>query len=217
MRKIVAYIQYPRMLLVDLLYLKSGKEIIGGDTIKELIDEDLKRYIPKKLKENNIGISALNYVLVYNKIFRNVFYFRIQQSDKLSRSILRILSLILLPPLESIEIGIQGNGHIEGGLKIYHTQGCTISAHKIGKNCTIFQGVTIGDSMNSNETITVPCLGDYVTIYANSVVAGAITIGNNVTIGAGSVVLKDVPDNCVVVGNPARIVKKEGEVVNIKL
>ena len=43
---------------------------------------------------------------------------------------------------------------------------------------------------------------------ANSVVFGNIKIGNNVTIGAGSVVTKDIPDNCVVAGNPARIIKR---------
>lgn len=48
-------------------------------------------------------------------------------------------------------------------------------------------------------------------------VIGNINIGNNVTIGAGSVVIKSIPDNCVVVGNPARIVKKNGEKVSIPL
>ena len=48
----------------------------------------------------------------------------------------------------------------------------------------------------------------FVTIFANAVVAGGITVGNNVTIGAGSVVLKDVPDNCLVAGVPAKIIKE---------
>lgn len=213
----MAYIQLPRMIFADILYLKSSKIFWGGVNIKSLIDEDLKRYIPKKLGDKAAGIKALNYVLAYNKIFRNVFYFRIQCSEKLAGSLLRIISLILLPPLDTIEIGVQGNGYVAGGLKIYHTQGCTISVHEMGKNCTVFQGVTIGDAMNSSGEITVPCLGDNVTIYANAVLAGAIMIGNNVTVGAGSVVLKSVPDDCVVVGNPARIVKMNGESVDIKL
>ena len=72
--------------------------------------------------------------------------------------------------------------------------------------------------MHSSGCIIVPHkAGDNVTIMPNSVVTGGITIGNNVTIGAGSVVLKSVPDNCLVVGNPARIIKLNGEKVDIKL
>ena len=52
---------------------------------------------------------------------------------------------------------------------------------------------------------------------ANALVFGGIRIGNNVTVGAGSVVTKDVPDNCVVVGNPARIIQINNEKVNIPL
>lgn len=52
-----------------------------------------------------------------------------------------------------------------------------------------------------------PTIGDNVTIGANAVIIGDIMIGNNVTIGAGAVVTKSIPDNCIVVGNPARVIK----------
>lgn len=55
-----------------------------------------------------------------------------------------------------------------------------------------------------------PIIGDNVTICANSTVIGKIRIGNNVLIGAGSVVIDDVPDNAVVVGNPAKVVSYNG-------
>lgn len=50
-------------------------------------------------------------------------------------------------------------------------------------------------------------IGDNVPLGANVTIIGPVHVGNNVTIGAGSVVVKDVPDNVVIVGNPARIIK----------
>lgn len=60
----------------------------------------------------------------------------------------------------------------------------------------------------------VPIIGDDVKIFTGASVFGNIRIGNHVRISAGTVVDKDVPDNCVVAGNPARIIKRNGVVVN---
>ena len=75
---------------------------------------------------------------------------------------------------------------------------------KIGKNCVIYQGVTIGEKFDAGPA---PMIGDNVVIYPHSIIIGDIKIGNNVKIGAGSIVTKDVPDNCIVAGNPAQIIK----------
>ena len=74
----------------------------------------------------------------------------------------------------------------------------------IGKNCLIGQGVTIGGKSGWYE---VPCIGDNVHINAGAKIIGPVRIGNNVEIGANCVVVKDVPDNCVVAGVPARILR----------
>ena len=74
----------------------------------------------------------------------------------------------------------------------------------IGKNCMIGQGVTIGGKSGWYE---VPVIGDNVHINAGAKIIGPIRIGNNVEIGANCVVVKDVPDNCVVAGIPARILR----------
>lgn len=61
--------------------------------------------------------------------------------------------------------------------------------------------------MWSNKGGGFPTFGDDVLIGANAVVIGDIKIGNNVKIGAGAVITKNVPDNCTVIGNPMRIIE----------
>ncbi len=94
---------------------------------------------------------------------------------------------------------------IKGGLSCYHPFASVLNAKSIGANFEFRNGLTIGNKANNNELI--PVIGDNVTVGANVCIIGRINIGNNVVIGAGSIVVKDVPDNVVVAGNPARIIK----------
>lgn len=75
---------------------------------------------------------------------------------------------------------------------------------KIGKNCVIRHGVTVGGRSGHK---LLPIIGDYVDIGAHAMILGPVTIGDHSFIGAGAVVIKDVPPYAVVVGNPARIIK----------
>ena len=92
---------------------------------------------------------------------------------------------------------------------IYHGHGTVIAPCRIGKNFSVYQGVTIGRNAKPGREINNPIIGDNVTVFTNAVVAGGITIGDNVTIGAGAVVMKDVPANSIVMGNPCVIREKQ--------
>lgn len=98
---------------------------------------------------------------------------------------------------------ISAQAEVGDGTRFFH-HGCGIVIHHktvIGKNCKIFQNVTIGQKWSPTDKIDgVPVVGDNVMIGAGAIVIGKIIIGNNVTIGANAVVTKDIPDGQVVVG-----------------
>ncbi|WP_156291793.1 serine O-acetyltransferase [Oceanobacillus salinisoli] len=80
---------------------------------------------------------------------------------------------------------------------------------EIGDNVTIFQGVTLGGTGNEKGK-RHPTIKDNALISTGAKVLGSITIGENSKVGGGAVVVKDVPDNCTVVGVPGRIVVQNG-------
>ncbi len=84
----------------------------------------------------------------------------------------------------------------------------------IGKNCTIFHGVTIGNDYKSVEN--APTIGDNVFIGAGAKIIGKIKIGNNVRIGAGAVVATDIPNNATVVMDKPRIILREDQGDSVK-
>lgn len=93
--------------------------------------------------------------------------------------------------------------NIGPGLIVQHGYSTVVVAKSIGANFHVNQCVNIVWNQDKRATI-----GNNVTICAGAIVVGDVNIGDNVTIGAGTVVVKDIPSNCIVVGNPARIIKK---------
>lgn len=99
-------------------------------------------------------------------------------------------------------------GSIGPGLRIYHTGDFVHvgSKVKIGKNCTMLPGVVFGNK-NLGTDDSYVTVGDNCYFGLGAKILGSVRIGNNVIVGANSVVTKDVPDNSVVGGVPARIIK----------
>lgn len=105
-------------------------------------------------------------------------------------------------------IEIHPGAQIGKGLFIDHGTGVIIGETTIiGDNCTLYQGVTLGG--NGKETgKRHPTLGNNVMVSAGAKILGSFSVGDNSKIGAGSVVLEEVPPNSTVVGVPGRIVKR---------
>ena len=107
-------------------------------------------------------------------------------------------------------IEIHPGATIGKGLFIDHGMGVVIGeTAEIGDNCTIYHGVTLGGTGKETGK-RHPTIGNNVFIGAHSQLLGSFTVGDNVKIAAGSVVLEDIPANCTAVGSPARIVKRDG-------
>ncbi|MDD3935998.1 serine O-acetyltransferase [Rhodoferax sp.] len=159
--------------------------------------QDLLRYPPRPfLKEQSIWAIA-----VY-RWGHGLF----QQPASWRKRVLVQLYLLCFRLVETITgISLQHNAQIGGGLRIHHFGNIFINPGvRLGTHCTLRQGVTLG---NRTDGGPVPFVGDNVDFGAYAQVFGDVRIGNNCKVGAMAVVLRDVPDGCTAVGNPARIVK----------
>lgn len=161
---------------------------------KKLIDEDVKAMGKYPEYSSMEGNRLLLYLLIRDKYFRKMFYTRIGLMSNL---------VSWYSPGESTFFPCK---EINGGFYMAHPYATIINAKKVGRNFTCRQCTTIGNKKDGDNE-HLPIIGDNVTLGANVVIIGGITVGNNVVVGAGSVVVKDVPDNCIVAGNPAKILK----------
>ncbi len=188
--KIIQFLYKILLLPHVILYYKSPN--------KHIIDKDITRWAKEKnLKGSNRKL--LIYFLTYSTDFRTVFYFR---TRGLFASILNVFFR------KEKYFRIDRSTKLGGGILTGHPYSTILNADSIGENLYVNHLVTVGE-VNGKR----PVIGDNVSIYTGAIIIGDITIGNNCVIGAGAVVVKDIPDNCVVVGNPGKIVKKDGQKV----
>jgi serine O-acetyltransferase len=100
---------------------------------------------------------------------------------------------------------ISSRAEIGPGLLLMHYHSIVIGPAKIGCNSTLHHNSTIGEAVAKHHN-SMPQIGDDVWIGPHCIVTGDIKVGNNVTLSAATFLSKDVPDNCLVAGNPGRVV-----------
>lgn len=94
------------------------------------------------------------------------------------------------------------------GLLLMHRHGVMVGPVEVGANCVIHHNVTIGQRAAGGDQ-GMPRIGRDVWIGPGATITGAITIGDGVTISAGTVLSRDVPDGCLVGGNPGRVIVRD--------
>lgn len=144
-----------------------------------------------------------------------LFLFRLAQ---LCRRAPKPLLILLVPYLILYRIVVEWilgielpwNTTVGSGLKLYHGQALVVNDHSvIGTNCTLRHSTTIGHKELPDGTFSAsPIIGNDVDIGSNTAIIGPVIIGDNVIIGAGSVVVKSLEANAIYAGNPVRMIKK---------
>lgn len=167
--------------------------------MKTIIKKDIIAYAREYKLQGGI-VRIWLHLMLHNRSFRSLYYYRKGKWAKLYSWLLPGESTLHLPKTQNIGSGIL----------FFHSYGTIISPHaKIGDGCRITCNVTIGFKNGKS-----PIIGKNVEILPGAVIAGDVTIGDDCVIGPNAVVYKSVPANCVVVGNPAYILKENGVKVN---
>lgn len=179
---------YTQAIILTVSALRMLPHIIMYVIYRKRIDSDLEKY-----GEGHAGVGAFIKVCTRQRVFRNLFYYRI--GDYRSA-----LIKWMLPPEPTLNIWCPAIGE---GAHFEHNYATYLNAESIGSNFYCLHLVTLGNGRDGR-----PRIGDNVKIFTGATVYGNIRIGNDVTIGAGAVVCTDVPDGCVVKGNPAVITPK---------
>ena len=163
------------------------------------------------IRERDPAIKSNMEVFLYSS-FKAILHYRIAHKLYLKKHYF-LARWVSQRAARKTGIEIHPGAVIGKGFFIDHGSGVIIGETTIiGDNVTLYQGVTLGGTGKETGK-RHPTIGDNVMISAGAKIIGSFTVGENSKIGAGSVVIEEVPPNCTVVGVPGRIVKRD----NVKM
>jgi serine O-acetyltransferase len=168
---------------------------LGGEATRRDIRRQLQPRLDLPLPEEVSYAELLG--VVRHKPFRSILYHRLRTAGLTTK----VVSVCLAAMYRGEPAMTIACDDIGPGLMLMHGFATIITARRLGVDCQVSQQVTVG----YDDRGDCPILGDRVRIGANAVVLGPITIGDDAVIGAGAVVVKDVPAGVVVGGVPAKI------------
>ena len=158
------------------------------------------------IRERDPAIKSNFEVLLYSS-FKAILHYRVAHKLYLKKHYF-LARWISQRAARKTGIEIHPGAKIGKGLFIDHGSGVIIGeTAELGDNITLYQGVTLGGT-GKEKGKRHPTLKDNVMVSAGAKIIGSFTIGENSKIGAGSVVIEEVPPNCTVVGVPGHIVKQ---------
>lgn len=164
--------------------------------------------------ERKVNLKTLVKQLLIGEAYKYIFWMRtckfLRSYPLLKYSFYPFARLMLRRYKFRLGIDIPLSTAIGNGFYIGHFGGIVVNGRsQIGDNVNLSPGVILGRS-NRGGNKGFPILGNNVYVGPGVKIVGAVRIGNNVAIGANSVVVKDIPDNAVAAGIPAKVLSFQG-------